>query len=92
VNERSYPWGEPRDDDYDEDPTCKHCGYQMAWGPCHMIDCEDGEYDAYEQDAINNDPGSYVKCDECNGLGSHWYCLNKDCNPPQSANPAEQAP
>lgn len=87
MNERSYPWGEPRDDEYEEEPTCKHCGYQMDWAECHMIDCEDGQYDAYEQDAINNDLGTYVKCYECNGQGGHWYCPNKDCNPPSDAPP-----
>lgn len=77
-------------DDYDEEPTCKHCGYQMDWAECHMIDCEDGQYDAYEQDAINNDPGTYLKCYECNGKGGHWYCPNKDCNPSPSTSNEEQ--
>lgn len=87
MNERSYPWGEPRDDDYDEEPACKHCGYQLDWAECHMIDCEDGWYDDYEEDCINNDPGTYVICRECNGKGGHWYCANKDCNPPQLSEP-----
>lgn len=73
---------EPFDYDDVEIPSCKHCGWDMSWADCHMIDCEDGEYDAYEEDCINNDPGTFVTCHECGGKGGHYYCPNEKCLPP----------
>lgn len=75
------PWGPDDGPDYDDEPSCPHCGYQMAWADCHMIDCEGGQYDLYEEDCINYDPGTYAKCEECDGEGGRWYCPNKDCPP-----------
>ena len=71
----------------DEEPDwhyCPHCGNDMDWADCWMIDCEDGEYDLYEEDCINYGPGTYAKCQECDGNGGWWYCPNKDCKPPPS--------
>lgn len=77
------PYG-PVDSDYEDEPSCPDCGYQMDWAECHMIDCEDGEYDLGEEDPINYDPGTYAKCRECGGKGGWWYCPNKDCPPPEN--------
>lgn len=61
--------------DFDEeDDTCPECGTPMEWSPCHMIDCEEGNYDLYEEDPINYDPGTYAACSECDGEGGSWYC------------------
>lgn len=67
----------------DEEPVyhfCKACGWEMDWADCWMIDCEDGEYDAHDQDCINFGPGSYRTCETCEGAGGWWYCQNKDCS------------
>lgn len=59
---------------------CKHCGWEMDWAECHMIDCEDGVYDLGEEDCINYDPGTWATCYECNGKGGYWYCANQACD------------
>jgi hypothetical protein len=59
---------------------CKKCGCEMDWADCWMIDCEEGYYDLGEEDCINYDPGTYVKCSECEGNGGWWYCPNKECS------------
>jgi hypothetical protein len=61
-------------DDSDRYVTCKVCGNDMEWAECYMIDCEEGFYDLGEEDCINYDPGTYVKCRECDGNGGWWYC------------------
>ncbi len=73
--------------DYDDRRACSRCGWEMEWAECHMIDCEDGVYDAYEEDCINNDPGTFVNCSECHGKGGHWYCPNDKCHPTQEGQP-----
>lgn len=64
-----------------DDRSCPHCGSCMDWADCWMIDCEEGYYDLGEQDCINYDPGTYAKCQECDGNGGWWYCPNKSCKP-----------
>jgi hypothetical protein len=78
--------GDPAEpmDDSDRYALCKHCGWDMEWAECLYLDCEDGQYDAWEYDSINNAPGTYEICRECNGAGGHWYCPNKKCQPTQS--------
>jgi len=66
---------------WDDTPCCPHCGGMMDWAECHMIDCEDGQYDLGEEDPINFNPGTYATCAECDGNGGWWYCPNKACKP-----------
>lgn len=68
--------------DYDEPvyQFCKKCGSEMEWVDCWQIDCEDGCYDAYEEDCINNDPGTFVICETCEGDGGWWCCPVKECS------------
>ena len=63
---------------------CSNCGCEMDWADCWMIDCEEGYYDLGEEDCINYDPGTYVKCSECEGNGGWWYCPNKQCTPAEA--------
>lgn len=73
------------DDDRYNARICEHCGCELEWAECHMIDCEDGMYDLGEEDCINYDLGTYVKCRECDGEGGHWYCPNAKCKPEKKA-------
>lgn len=68
--------------DYDEPQYhfCKKCGNEMAWADCWQINCEEGQYDEYEDDAINFAPGSYRNCETCKGKGGWWYCENPACS------------
>lgn len=62
--------------DFDEPEYhfCKECGDEMQWDDCWMIDCEEGYYDEHEYDCINFAPGSYRKCETCEGAGGWWHC------------------
>ena len=50
-----------------------------GWVPC-WNGCEDGYFDAYEDDPINNSEGDLGMCRECGGEGGFVVCLvcNKD--------------
>lgn len=61
------------DQEYDA-RVCDKCGSDLEWVECHMIDCEDGWYDEYEEDPINCSPGDYRKCGECGGEGGWFFC------------------
>jgi hypothetical protein len=56
--------------------TCSVHGPQdeTGWLPC-WNGCEDGYFDAYEDDPINCDPGELELCHECHGKGGHTVCL-----------------
>lgn len=66
--------------EYDRTPICEKCFGEMDWADCWMIDCEEGFYDAYEEDCINNDPGTYVRCEQCEGEGGWWFCQSCERN------------
>lgn len=53
---------------------CAKCGGEMEWADCWMIDCEDGYYDIYDEDPVNNSPGDMATCQECGGRGGWWFC------------------
>lgn len=52
-------------------------GNNTAWVRCYA-GCEDGYFDAYEDDPINNDPGDLETCEECGGNGGFTVC--GECN------------
>ena len=54
-------------------------GDNTGWVNCHA-GCNDGWFDAYEDDPINCDPGETETCEECNGEGGWVVCgeCNKD--------------
>ena len=53
--------------------TCGTCGAEMDWGDCHAL-CDEGACDAYEDDPINESPGAFFDCAECDGEGGWWVC------------------
>lgn len=54
-----------------------------AWVPC-WNGCDDGYFDAYEDDPINNDPGDTEPCRECRGEGGHVVCGECNINNPDA--------
>lgn len=48
-------------------------GDNTGWVPC-WAGCDEGWFDAYEDDPINNDPGDLEMCDACNGEGGWTVC------------------
>jgi hypothetical protein len=48
-----------------------------AWVPC-FAGCDDGLIDEYEDDPINETPGTYSRCPECRGKGGWRVC--GECN------------
>jgi hypothetical protein len=61
-------------EEYDDRHSCPKCGNDLEWVECWMIDCQDGEYDAYEEDPINYSPGDMEVCSECDGNGGWLVC------------------
>lgn len=59
--------------------TCALCHSEMEWEECQALGCEDGYYDAYEDDPNFYDPGDMKRCPECNGKGGEWWCPKFDC-------------
>lgn len=57
-----------------DEPSCVVCGDELVWVECHMHDCEEGSYDAYEEDPLWYNPGDREVCGECNGRGGWWFC------------------
>ncbi len=49
----------------------------VGWVPCWMA-CDEGYFDEYEDDPINNDPGDVSLCIECRGAGGFVVCA--ECN------------
>ena len=47
--------------------------HDTGWVAC-WNGCEDGYFDAYEDDPINNDPGVMLRCSECCGHGGWTVC------------------
>jgi len=63
-------------EDYEYDDTpCPKCGAEPThWRRCTEIDCDDGFIDLYDEDPINEDPGTFRTCPECQGTGIHHWC------------------
>lgn len=53
--------------------VCPDCGCGMEWMDCYT-NCDGGYYDAYEDDGVNEAPGTFVPCGECGGDGGWWFC------------------
>lgn len=49
----------------------------VAWVRCYAY-CDEGVVDEYEDDPINEDPGTFSDCPECNGNGGWSVCA--ECN------------
>jgi hypothetical protein len=58
-------------------------GDATAWVPCWQ-GCEDGYFDAYEDDPINNDEGDLEICRECKGEGGWVVCAQCNANNPDA--------
>lgn len=44
-----------------------------AWVRCYA-GCDEGHFDAYEDDPLMNDPGDLETCRECSGKGGFVVC------------------
>ena len=64
------------DEQIEQAETCPRCGADLEWVACFQF-CEDGWYDEYEYDAVNNARGTWVPCETCDGKGGWLECL--DC-------------
>jgi hypothetical protein len=49
----------------------------VGWIRCRA-GCDEGLFDEYEDDPINEDPGTFSMCSECNGEGGWDVC--RECN------------
>lgn len=58
-------------------------GENTAWVPC-WTGCDEGYFDAYEDDPINCDPGDLEVCDECRGRGGWVVCGECNLNNPDA--------
>lgn len=61
------------DETSDEPECCPICGAQLEWVDCWM-GCDEGYFDEYETDPINNDPGDMSPCSACHGEGGYLEC------------------
>lgn len=60
-----------------------YVGDSTAWVPCWQ-GCEDGYFDAYQDDPINNDEGDLELCSECHGEGGWVVCGQCNINNPDA--------
>jgi hypothetical protein len=60
-----------------------HGEVDAAWVPCWQ-GCDDGYFDAYEDDPINCDPGELEVCRECRGDGGWKVCAECNINNPEA--------
>jgi hypothetical protein len=67
-----------RDDDElpDEDKVpCPACGNSTTLSrECTYSGCQDGFEDLYEDDPINESPGTYITCVNCSGTSIERWC------------------
>lgn len=45
----------------------------VGWVPCYA-GCDEGMFDEYEDDPINEAPGTFSRCSECKGEGGWKVC------------------
>jgi hypothetical protein len=57
----------------------QHTAWVLCWNGC-----EDGYFDAYEDDPINCDPGDQEICRECAGTGGWHVCPECNLNNPDA--------
>lgn len=62
--------------DYYEPVLCPVCMAEMEWVECYQVGCEDGYYDAWEDDPLWYSPGETERCETCQGKGGWLQCLN----------------
>lgn len=66
---------------------CAICGCELEWVECHILACEDGWIDGYEDDPLWFSPGELERCSECQGKGGEWWCPDKKNHPKIVAEP-----
>jgi hypothetical protein len=54
-----------------------------AWVPCYA-GCDDGQFDAYEHDPINCEPGEMETCSQCKGNGGWTVCAQCNADNPHA--------
>jgi hypothetical protein len=65
------------DDEWEEDDErpCPACGHHATRSQhCTDFGCDEGFVDAYEDDQINESPGTWVPCPVCCGHGIIIWC------------------
>jgi len=65
-------------DDYEiDDLPCPKCGHHVTHSRhCSNFHCQDGMEDLYEDDPVNESPGTFIGCGECCGTGIERWCPN----------------
>lgn len=65
------------DDPIIDTEVCGVCGCELEYEDCGACG-GDGAVDEYDEDPINEPPGSYVPCEQCDGKGGWLGCPNVD--------------
>jgi hypothetical protein len=60
----------------DGEPACPQCGAEAEWADCWGLGCEDGTYDASEDDPLWYGDDGRETCSICEGSGGWYYCPN----------------
>jgi hypothetical protein len=63
------------DFEQDEEEYCSVCGGPMEWVDCWK-GCDDGEWDLYEANPNEYEPGEVQTCDGCEGQGGYLECIS----------------
>lgn len=58
-----------------DESSCSLCGAYMEWEECGSCG-GDGYIDVYEDDPMWYDPGDTEMCEQCDGKGGYWQCIN----------------
>lgn len=56
-----------------DDIPCPACGHHETRSH-RCSECDDGYTDAYDEDPINEDPGTLIICGECSGSSIVRWC------------------
>ncbi len=67
-------------ENYDEQPICPECEYELAWECCYQCDGSSVYgHDCGEDCCACLEPEENEPCDECSGIGGWYYCANPQC-------------
>ena len=65
----------PDDEDDDEEEWCLICGGPMEWVNCYNCFGE-GEFDLYDMNPNEYEPGDIDRCEICQGKGGYLECIH----------------
>lgn len=72
--------GSEPDEGSDEYDCCDICGGPIEWVDCYACFGE-GEFDLYEQNPLEYEPGEIERCDVCHGKGGYLECMHLEDHP-----------